>query len=47
MRIADEEERAKFRDVMFAPASAAYVAKTGDAGQALLDTYTAAYDALK
>ncbi|MEG3661297.1 TRAP transporter substrate-binding protein [Celeribacter halophilus] len=47
VRIADEEERAKFRDVMFAPASAAYVAKTGDAGQALLDTYTAAYDALK
>ncbi|WP_417239070.1 TRAP transporter substrate-binding protein [Celeribacter halophilus] len=47
VRIADEEERAKFRDVMFAPASAAYVAKTGDTGQALLDTYTAAYDALK
>ncbi|WP_417253009.1 TRAP transporter substrate-binding protein [Celeribacter sp.] len=47
VRIADGEERAKFRDVMFAPASAAYVAKTGDAGQALLDTYTAAYDALK
>lgn len=47
VRIADEEERAKFREVMFAPASAAYVAKTGDAGQALLETYTAAYDALK
>jgi len=46
VRIADEAERANFREVMFEPASAAYVAKTGDAGQALLDTYTQAYESL-
>ncbi|KAA2312103.1 TRAP transporter substrate-binding protein [Pseudooceanicola sediminis] len=47
VRVADEAERAELRDVMFGPASDAYVKKTGDAGQALLDTYQQAYDALK
>ncbi|MBU2867573.1 TRAP transporter substrate-binding protein [Pacificibacter marinus] len=46
VRIADEEERAALRDVMFGPASDAYVSKTGEAGQALLDIYTEAYGAL-
>lgn len=41
VRTADADERAKLREVMFAPASAAYIAKTGDAGQALLDIYAA------
>ncbi|SFJ11924.1 TRAP transporter substrate-binding protein [Celeribacter neptunius] len=46
VRVADEAERAEFREKMFGPASAAYVAKTGDAGQALLDIYTEAYGSL-
>jgi len=46
VRIADEEERAALRGVMFGPASDAYVSKTGETGQALLDIYTKAYGAL-
>ena len=46
VRIADADERAKYREVMFGPASEAYVASTGEAGQALLDTYTKAYESL-
>ncbi|QOL79558.1 TRAP transporter substrate-binding protein [Pseudooceanicola spongiae] len=47
VRIADAAERTELRDVMFGPASDAYVKKTGDAGQALLDIYQESYDALK
>ena len=47
VRVAADEERAAFRDVMFGPASAAYLANTGAEGQALLDLYKAEYDALK
>ncbi len=47
VRVASDEERAAFRDVMFGPASAAYLANTGAAGQALLDLYKTEYDALK
>ncbi len=39
VRTADDAERAEFREAMFGPASAAFVAKTGDAGQELLDIY--------
>ncbi|MCA0918825.1 TRAP transporter substrate-binding protein [Pseudooceanicola nanhaiensis] len=39
VRVADEAERAAFREQMFGPASEAYVAKTGEAGQKLLDIY--------
>lgn len=46
VRVADSDERAKFRAVMFGPASEAYVSKTGDAGQKLLDIYIEARDAL-
>ncbi|SEK28376.1 TRAP transporter substrate-binding protein [Pacificibacter marinus] len=46
VRVADEAERTKLRDVMFGPASDAYVGKTDDAGQKLLDIYTEAYSAL-
>lgn len=46
VRVADAAERAAFRDAMFAPASSAYVANTGEAGQALLDLYQSEYDAL-
>lgn len=46
VRVADEAERAAFRDMMFGPASEAYVGKTGEAGQALLDIYNDAYDKL-
>lgn len=46
VRVADAEERAAFRDAMFGPASAAYAANTGEAGQALLDLYQSEYDAL-
>lgn len=43
VRVAGPEERAAFREKMFGPASAAYVAMAGDKGKALLDTYQAAY----
>ncbi|SDX34961.1 TRAP transporter substrate-binding protein [Celeribacter indicus] len=46
VRVADEDERARLRDVTFGPASDAYVKKTGEAGQRLLDIYTEAYNAL-
>lgn len=46
VRVADAAERAAFRDAMFGPASSAYVANTGEAGQALLDLYQSEYDAL-
>lgn len=46
VRVADEAERAEFRNAMFGPASSAYIANTGDEGQALLDLYQAQYDAL-
>lgn len=46
VRVADANERAAFREAMFGPASSAYIANTGDAGQALLDLYQAEYDAL-
>lgn len=43
VRVAGPEERAAFREKMFGPASAAYVAMAGDNGKALLETYQAAY----
>ncbi|MYM54274.1 TRAP transporter substrate-binding protein [Thalassovita mangrovi] len=46
VRVADEAERAKLREVMFGPASEAYLGNTGDAGQKLLEIYTEAYGAL-
>lgn len=46
VRIAAPEERAEFRAKMFGPASAAYIAVAGDAGQALLDTYAHEYTAV-
>lgn len=46
VRVVDADERLAFRDAMFGPASSAYVANTGDAGQALLDLYQSEYDAL-
>ncbi|WP_116134140.1 TRAP transporter substrate-binding protein [Tropicimonas sp. IMCC34043] len=39
VRIASPEERAAFRDVMFAPASQAYLDKTGEDGATLLQIY--------
>ncbi|MDO6585289.1 TRAP transporter substrate-binding protein [Salipiger sp. 1_MG-2023] len=41
VRVADSDERAALRALTFGPASAAYVAKAGEAGQALLDIYAA------
>ncbi len=41
VRIAGADERATLREVMFQPAAAAYIARTGEAGQALLDIYAA------
>lgn len=46
VRVADQDERAKLRAAMFEPAAAAYIGKTGEAGQKLLDLYTESYDAL-
>lgn len=43
VRVASPDERAAFREKMFGPASAAYVAMAGDKGKALLDTYQAGY----
>ncbi|MFC7705465.1 TRAP transporter substrate-binding protein [Plastorhodobacter daqingensis] len=40
------EERAAFREATFAATSAAYVSLAGEPGQALLDIYTAEYEAL-
>jgi C4-dicarboxylate-binding protein DctP len=41
IRVASDEERAAFRDLMYAPAVAAYIGRAGDAGQALIDIYSA------
>jgi len=41
IRVAGPEERARFRDTMFGPASAAYAAMAGEVGQNLLDIYAA------
>lgn len=41
IRVAPAEERAAFRDAMYDGSVAAYVDRAGDAGQALIDVYTA------
>ncbi|QUS36210.1 TRAP transporter substrate-binding protein [Falsirhodobacter algicola] len=41
VHIADADERAALRAEMFEPAVETYLAKTGDAGKALMDTYAA------
>lgn len=42
VRVAPPEERAELRELTWGPASAAYVAMAGEAGEALLATYDAA-----
>lgn len=46
VRVASPEERAALREKMYGPTTAAYVAKAGDVGKALLETYEAEYKAL-
>ncbi|MFT4960637.1 MAG: tripartite ATP-independent transporter DctP family solute receptor [Paracoccaceae bacterium] len=41
IRVASGEERAAFRDQMYAPSVAAYIERAGDAGQALIGVYSA------
>lgn len=41
IRVASQEERAAFRDAMYDGSVAAYIDRAGDAGQALIDVYTA------
>ena len=41
IRVAPAEERAAFRDAMYDGSVAAYIDRAGDAGQALIDVYTA------
>ncbi|MEQ9814073.1 MAG: TRAP transporter substrate-binding protein [Azospirillaceae bacterium] len=43
VRVLSEEERAALREVMYPLAAEAYLERTGDAGQALLDVYESAY----
>lgn len=46
VRVAGPEERAALREKMYGPTTAAYVAKAGATGEALLATYEAEYKAL-
>lgn len=41
VRVASPEERAEMRELMYGPASEAYIERAGDEGQALLDIYEA------
>lgn len=41
IRVASPEERAAFRDVMYDRSVTAYIERAGDAGQSLIDVYTA------
>ena len=41
IRVASPEERAAFRDVMYDSSVTAYIERAGDAGQSLIDVYTA------
>ena len=41
IRVAPQDERAAFRDAMYDGSVAAYIDRAGDAGQALIDVYTA------
>jgi tripartite ATP-independent transporter DctP family solute receptor len=43
IRVASPEERAAFRDVMYDRSVTAYIERAGDAGQSLIDVYTANY----
>lgn len=43
IRVASAEERAAFRDVMYDRSVTAYIERAGDAGQSLIDVYTANY----
>lgn len=40
IRVASQEERTAFRDLMFEPSVAAYVERAGDAGRGLMDLYS-------
>lgn len=42
----DDEQRAAFREAMYGPSRDAYLANAGDAGQSIVHTYEAEYDAL-
>ncbi len=46
VRVASPEERAELREKMYGPTTAAYVAKAGETGKALLETYEAEYKTL-